>query len=459
MSVLESSKIESHNKLPKLSIMLKENLKISIPAALETFFVGLVGLIDTLMVSSLGEEAIAAISISQQPVFITLALCVGLNVGVIAIISRRHGEKDRVGANTCLKNSILLGIVIGLAMSVLAIVIAKPLILLAGAEDDTVDMATTYFQIVSVALVFNYVRLIICSALRACGKTTITLTTNIIANLLNVFLNYCLITGRLGFPALGVTGAAIATICGNLVACIIAFFAIYHSKGFLSIRIRENWRFDKNTIKSIFNVSSNAFIDQVFVRIGFFITAIIVNNLGTVAVAINAIVNSVISLAFNITDGLSTGCAAIVGRCLGRKRVDEAFAQGRISQIISISICVVMTIIVMVFRYPLAQLFSDNPDIIAKAVPLLLFSGFVMFPQSIQWVTNGVLRGAGDTKFTARVALVSILFIRPIASYIFCYPLGLGVAGALIGLCFQQIVRMIMNIIRFENLKWIKHQL
>lgn len=460
MNILLSKKIKDLKpnwQLPKTGTILNNILKISVPAALEVFFIGLIGMFDTMMVGGLGDAAIASVALTQQPLFITLSVCMGLNAGVIAIVSRKRGQKDREGANSYLRQSLVLGFIIALVMTVLSTFLARPFLLLAGAKADTIDNSILYFRIVSSILVFNYIRLIITSALRACGNTKTTLVTNLIANLINVFLNYCLISGNLGFPALGIKGAAIATIIGNFVAFAISIFAIYNRPNqFLSVKLTDNWRLDKVSCGQIYRISSSAFVEQLGMRIGFFISAKIVNNLGTEAVAVNAIIQSIISLSFNITDGFAIGAAGLVGKSLGEEKEELAFAYGRMSQIISFCLGGIMFTFVVLSRTWLAALFSREPATIKAASDMIIFAALVIFPQSLQWVTTGILRGAGDTKYTARSSLISVMVVRPVLSYSFCYILGFGLIGSWMGMFIDQIVRFSLNNVRFVNLKWIR---
>lgn len=457
MNILKSKKLTNlgfDRELPPTNNLLKRILRISLPAAAEIFLIGLITMIDTMMVGSLGKEAIASVSITNQPVFITLTFCMGINAGVIAIISRRRGENDPEGANRVLRQALVVGTIISLIISSLSYFLAEPLLLLAGSKADTIDNSILYFRIVSTALFFNYIRLIITSALRACGNTKITLIVNITANIVNIFLNYCLIGGNLGFPAWGVAGAAIATVIGNFVAFVISIIAITRDTSFLRIRLKDDWRLDRKTLSNLFSVSSGAFVEQIFVRIGFFISARIVNDLGTYYVAVNTITQSVISLSFNIADGFAIGVSSLVGQSLGEKKQEVAFAYGRLSQILGIGISVVMLVATIVLRTPLAKAFSDEADVLRAATKLLLFGSIVIIPQSIQWITTGILRGSGDTKYTARTSMISIMIIRPGLSYLFCYPLGLGLYGAWFGMILDQTIRFCFNNYRFVNLRW-----
>ena len=462
MNILQPKRfINKYGKeeLPKTIKIVLKLLKVSLPAALETLLLSVVGVVDTMMVGSCGTQALAAVSLSQQPIFITLAIAMGLVAGITAIVSRRKGEGDRIGANKCVRQSILISIIIG---ALITLLLAKPFLLVAQAQEDTIDLAVLYFRIVSSVLVFNYIRLSICAALRACGNTTITLITNIVANVVNIFLNYCLIGGHFGFPELGVAGAAIATAIGNTVSCLIAVFVIFvkikHKKetnlDFIKVSFKDNWRFDREVITNIIKVSIPAFIEQLFMRIGFFIIAMIVNSLGTEVTAMNAIISGIISLSFSITDGFAIGCASLVGSSLGEKKRGLALAYARLSQISSFILGCIMIALIFVFRYDLSRLYSTDDNIINGASSTLYFAVFVIYPQSLQWVTTGALRGAGDVKFTARTSMISVAIIRPILSFLLCHPIGLGLLGSWIGMFLDQSIRFIVNDYRLTHLKW-----
>lgn len=457
MNVLLSKKVidkTNNEEIPSFFKILKAILKISLPAALETFLISLIGLIDTMMVGGRGTEALAAVSLCQQPVFITMAVSFGLNAGITAIISRRHGENNPVDAKTTMKNAIIASIIVGGAITILSIAFARPFLRLTGAKDDTIDLAVRYFRIVSSILIFNYIRVGICAALRAEGSTKITLITNIVANVVNVFLNYCLINGNFGFPALGVTGAAIATVIGNMVAFLIAILVLRFRHGFLHLEAHGKWKIDKVNINNLIRVSMPAFIEQMFMRFGFYIIAVIVNNLGTKIVAQNAIIAGIISLAFSITDGFSIGCASKVGESLGERRKALAYAYARISQMLSFLLGLIMITLIYIFREPVSHLFSNEEEVINGASGVLKIAVFVIIPQSLQWVTTGALRGAGDVKFTARTSMISVAIIRPLLSFLLCYPIGLGLLGSWLGMLMDQTIRFMINNIRLTNLKW-----
>ncbi|MBO7085598.1 MAG: MATE family efflux transporter, partial [Bacilli bacterium] len=292
MELLLSRKIKQRypdEPLPRVRLLLSRLLKIAIPSAIETFFVGLMGMIDTMMVGNYSKEALAAVSISQQPVMITFACAFGLNNGIVACISRRRGEGNAEGANKILRQGLLFALIMSSVFVVLMQVFGRYILELAGAKEDTIELALTYSRIVTYCLPINYIRLALCSAQRSIGRTKLTLVVNVISNTVNVICNYILINGHLGAPALGVKGAAIATDIGNTVAAVIVLVIVLRGKDFLHISFKESWGFSKDGIGILLRVATPAFFEQFINRIGFFIVAKIVNELGTDAAAVNAI--------------------------------------------------------------------------------------------------------------------------------------------------------------------------
>ena len=458
MQLLLSRKIKQRypdEPLPRVRLLLSRLLKIAIPSAIETFFVGLMGMIDTMMVGNYSKEALAAVSISQQPVMITFACAFGLNNGIVACISRRRGEGNAEGANKILRQGLLFALIMSSVFVVLMQVFGRYILELAGAKEDTIELALTYSRIVTYCLPINYIRLALCSAQRSIGRTKLTLVVNVISNTVNVICNYILINGHFGAPALGVKGAAIATDIGNTVAAVIVLVIVLRGKDFLHISFKESWGFSKDGIGILLRVATPAFFEQFINRIGFFIVAKIVNELGTDAAAVNAILSNIVALNFNLIDGFALGASALVGQSLGEGRPAKAFAYGRLAQALAFLIGLVMAGIVLLVREPICWCFAEDEAVVLESAKDLLIVWIIFLPQSVQWTTTTVLKGAGDTAFTARMSLISIGIIRPICSYILCYPLGLGVVGSYLGMLIDQVIRCTTNILRFLNLKWI----
>ena len=202
----------------------KETLKITIdmawPAIVESFFVAFAGLIDSLMVSSLGSYAVAAVGLTTQPKLLGLALFFALNVAISALVARRRGEKKQDSANEILLTAVLFIVIAAIISSIVFVLFAGAIIDFCGSTADTHNDAVVYFRIIMGGMIFNCIQMGINAAQRGAGNTKITMRTNVTSNTINILLNYLLINGRFGFPALGIRGAALATISGTVVSCL-----------------------------------------------------------------------------------------------------------------------------------------------------------------------------------------------------------------------------------------------
>lgn len=443
-------------EVPDTRQVYKNAIDMAWPSAIEAVLVGLVSSIDIMMVGSLGASAIAAVGITNQPKFILLAIIFSLNVGVTAIVARRRGEKDREGANRCLRQALVICLMLSAILSVIGFTYARPLLLFAGAQADVIDYAVTYFRIIAIGNFFTSVSLTINAAQRGSGNTKISMRTNIIANIVNLTFNFLLINGHFGFPKLGVAGAAIATLLGNIVAFLMSLRSITKADGFLHIRFKSDWKLDKETVKSIMSISSSSFVEQICMRVGFLVTTMLVASLGTIAFATHQICMNIVNLSFTFGDGLGIGASALVGQNLGAKRPDLATIYSKTIQRIALTVGAILFILFIGGRYFLVGLFTNDNSIILMGGKIMIIMAMMSPVQTVSVVIGGTLRGAGDTKFVAYSSLISIGIVRPLTTWLFCYPLGFGILGAWFSFMTDQCLRLLINSWRFKTGKWTK---
>ncbi len=421
-------RIQWNGDQPKTQDLYKIALKIALPATIEGALLSIIGSIDSMMVGGIGPEALTAVGLTNQPRMILLIITQALCVGTTALIARRKGENDQAGANRVLMQSMFFITIVGILSMLLGYFGAHPLMYIAGAKEDTIHMAVDYFKIISLAFVFNSWSMCLCAGMRAIGKTTITMVTNIAANIVNVILNYCLIGGHFGLPPLGVRGAAIATACGTFVSCVIAFAFALRKDGYLRLSFR-NFSFDRRTISGFLRIGSSSITESAALRIGFFINARLIADIGTFPFAGYQIVQQVTSLSFVLGDGVATAGATLVGQSLGSGRKDVASAYVQVSRKISHVASILLMIIIFFTRHLLAGLFTEEAAIVAGAgiAFMVVITGII--PQNGRVVYSGCLRGAGDVKFVAFCALISVTIIRPLLTYICCYPMDALLPG------------------------------
>lgn len=462
-------KEERLGDIPSFKNISKDIMKIVWASMLESFLVALVTLFDGIQVADIGNVANAAVTICKQPYFILVCLSQSLNVVLSAIIARRKGQKDIEGANKIVHLGLVLSFCVSILLSIIFIVLAKPLCLLMQAKEDTLPLAISYLSILSAGFVFNSLSMSINACQKGIGNTKISMISNVIANLVNIFLNYCLISGKLGFPSLGISGAALATIIGQFVGFLISLIALMRQKDYIKFEFSRLFKWDKSNVKQIFKLLPSTAIEQMLMRIGFIVFAIIVNGLGTADTYVQGVCNDINSLLFTLADGFAIGTSAVVGHRLGEKRVDLAIVYAKVAMILSVTCGIIMCIIMVTLRKQLVMLYKPDSDYkLNTACNALLIAAAACVFQNIQWVNTGILRSAGDSKFTATTSLFSVTIIRPLVSYLFIYVFfshvddannviqGLGIYGAWIAQLIDQIMRMTCNILRFKSRKWTK---
>lgn len=442
-------------------------IRLALPSVIEMVLMSLISSIDTMMVGSvLGAEALSSVGLPAQPRFLLLCIFFALNVGVTAIVARRKGEGRQDAANSTLRNALMLALGLSLLMTLIAVLFAEPLLRLAGGDQAETEKVFTdavdYFRILTYALPINAVSMCICGAQRGIGKTRITMWVNMTSNLTNVFFNYCLIGGNLGFPRLEVRGAAIASVIGMCIGLCLAVGTVViggKHRGYLHISLRDRWRFEKDTMASILRVGGNAAIEQVGVRFGFFVFARILFSLGTTQYAANQICMQLTSLTFTFGDGLGVAGTALVGQNMGKGRPDLSMLYGKICQRYAMLVSLVIGVLIVAFRYQIAGLFiGENTlnaaQVMQYAAATMLVAAAVQPFQTTAVVLSGSLRGAGDNLYVALIATICVSVIRPVMGVLSVNVLHLGLTWTWILGMSEFVWRAIFFYFRFASGKW-----
>lgn len=441
---------------------IERAIKIAWPAIIESFFVALVAFVDSYMVSQMGPYAVAAVGLTTQPKFICLTVFLSVNVAVSALVARRKGQGERESANRILITALLCTIVALVVVSAIAVLAADPIMRFVGSEPDTHDSAVTYFRIIMGGSVFQIISLIINAAQRGSGNTRIAMTTNVTSNLVNVVFNYLLIGGNLGFPRLGVAGAAIATVIGTVVACGMSIASLFRKISFVSVpyMIQHKLRATRRAFGDIVSFASNVFVEQIMARIGFFTTAVLVANLGTNVMAAHQVGLNVMHLSFAFGEGLQVAAVTLIGESLGRKEKELAKKYGNICQGIGLVISIFLSVTLLLAGEMIYRLyFPGETEIIAIGILIMRFMTITVLCQVSQVIFMGSLRGAGDVRFTAIVCTISIALVRPTISYLAAYPLGWGIAGIWTGIFVDQLGRLLFTALRFRTGKWMHKEI
>ena len=453
-------------EIPTGREMYKQYIGIAVPSVCEMVLISLISMVDTVMVSSLGTDAVAAVGLVNQPRMIMLCLFFALNVGITAVVARRKGENRQADANSALRTAIVM--ILGLSAVLMAILLplSSALMRFAGAEEGrTLALSTDYFMILGCALPFQALSMGICAAQRGVGNTKLTMQVNITSNIVNVIFNYLLINGVGPFPKLGVHGAALATALGMVVGFVLSLRAIFRSHdSFLALTTHDSWKPDLESGKALVQVGSSAMVEQLAMRIGFFAYARIVADLGTDAFAAHQICCQFLNLSFSCADGLGIAGTSLVGQMLGRKRRDLAHIYGTLAQRFSLTAGLVLASACVLLRAPLVSMFinpGESEAVRTMAEMVMIVLGILQPLQMLSVVASGALRGAGDVKYTARVMLLTVTCIRPVLALLGVYVCqnvlhrsDIALVSAWMATVCDMAARMTLMLRRYRSEKW-----
>lgn len=441
--------------------LLKETIHLAWPAVLESAFVAMAGMIDTVMVSGLGPIAVAATGLTVQPKFISLAIFFSINIAVSALVARRNGEKERKKANEVFMTALILSLVACVLITLVSLVFADPILVLSGSNAEMHPGAMTYFKVIQAGMVFNVFQMLINATQRGAGNTRIAMTTNLVSSIVNILFNYLLIEGHLGFPAWGLFGAAFATVLGTVAAFILSVRSILDRDCFVSIPfiLKEKIRWAKEAFQQILSFGSNILLENLAMRVGFVATAILAARLGTEAFAAHQVGMNLLGLGFSFADGMQVAAVALIGRSLGEQKPELAKTYGRLCQLVGLGISIILAVVLIVFSKQIFAVFFNDESILKMGELLCAYITIIVLFQISGIIYGGCLRGAGDIRFTLMASLISVTIIRTSVTLFLTLGLNWGLSGIWLGVLSDQLSRFLILGWRFRQGNWVNLKL
>jgi len=426
------------------------------PSIVDNLLVTLVQMADMIMVGRLGADAIAAVGLSNQPMFFALASFMALNVGATALVARQVGARDLEGANSSARQSLVMCSLLGAAIGILGILFAPQVLAFMGAEPDAMARGVPYLRIITLGIPFSTVSMNLSSVMRGAGDTKTPMKVHMVSNVVNVVFNYALIYGHFGLPRLEVAGAGWATVLSRIVACVLMIIVLMTGKFVITLHWRDDYRLKMNTVRRILNVGLPAAVEQFIMRGGQLFFVKIVAGLGTTVYAAHQIALNVESLSFMPGWGFAAAATSLVGQGLGAKHPDwaERLARGALQY--AVVVASAMGVLFFTCGRPIASLYTDLPEVaLASAMCLRLVA--VAQPFMItNFTLGGALRGAGDTRFTLLATAIGVWCVRLSLAYVLVVRMGMGLIGAWIGMTADMCVRAVLAYWRFWTGHWKK---
>jgi len=413
------------------------------------------------MVGQLGTAELAAVSLGNSFVFIAMSLGIGFSTAITPLVAEADGAGNKENAKSSLKHGLVLCTVLGLSLFGV-ILLAKPIMYIMKQPVEVVELALPYLDLVA----FSLVPLIIFQAFKqfseGLSQTKYPMYATVVANIINILLNYLLIFGNFGFPELGIVGAAIGTLVSRFFMVLYLWFILKTKEKFKYYVTGFNFaKIEKTVIRKIIELGFPSSL-QMFFEVAIFTSAIWLSGvLGKNAQAANQIALNLSSMTFMF--GMGLGVAAMI-RVGNQKGLTNFKNLRRIAQsifLLTFILEIFFAILFLVGRHWFPSLyldiddltnFADNSEVLVMAAELLLVAAFFQISDGIQVVVLGALRGLQDVKIPTVITFISYWLIGfPVSYYLGLYT-DLKSTGIWIGLLTGLTASAIMLYLRFNFL-------
>lgn len=436
----------------------KKAAAIAIPISLQSLIVIGVNMTDTIMVGSLGENALSGTALANQFINIFHICCMGISMGASVLTSRFWGMKDKASLKKTITIMLRFCIILSALFSIATIISPTSLMRIYTNDLDVIHQGVLYYKWMVPCYILLGLSLTCTIVLRSVGQVKIPLLGSIGAFVMNVFFNYILIFGKLGAPRMGTEGAALGTLIGRafefLFICIYFFF-IDKKIGY---RIKDLYMNCKSILHDYITVSIPVFISDMLLALGNSAVAMVMGRIGKDFVSANSITVVTQQLSTVFIQGICHSGSIITGHTLGEGKKKKAQEQAYTFLVLGIIIGAIAGGLILIFSKNVVNYYNISDGTKEIAIQLMKSIALIVVFQSMNSIlTKGVLRGGGDTKF---LMVADILFL-----WILSLPLGFmaGLVWKLppywIYFCLKidQIVKAIWCIFRLRGGKWIKN--
>ena len=429
----------------------RKNLTLAIPVIFSQLGQVTVNLADNMMVGHVGTTELAAASFAINVFHIGMLFGLGITLGLTPLVGQSFSARNKKNTASWFKNGVLVyfaaSIVLSIFMSALVLFMNRM-----GQRDDVVQKAIPYYLIQVSSLVPLMLFFSVKQFFEGIGNTKIAMVITIGANLLNIGLNYILIYGKMGFPALGLNGAGFATLISRIIMPIVFVLIILKQedfKGYLTEALHSG--FEKLKIRRIISIGLPIGLQMVIEILAFSLGAIMLGWISKESLAGHQVAISMAAMTYMISFGLASGTTIRVSHAFGEHDLKEVKHAVYASLHMVIAFMSLMGILFILLRNQVPFLFTSDPNVIKVAAGLLIVGAFFQIFDGIQVVLLGALRGIADVRIPMFMAFFSYIVVSLPISYLLAFVFNFGYSGVWIGFVFGLSTAAILFGLRLRN--------
>lgn len=383
---------EKQNKMGTMS-MGKLLITMSGPAIVSMLINALYNIVDSIFVAQIGEDALTAVSIVFPIQMLIICVAVGTGIGINSYMSRRLGAGRKDQAEAAASNGVKLAVLNWIVFAIIGIFFSEPFVRMFSDDPDIVNYGTTYLTIIASFSLFLNTGIIVEKIFQATGNMMVPMITVSISAITNIVLDPILIFGLLGFPKLGIAGAAIATVFAQLLGMLIGLYILITKNHTIDFTLKG--KIDFNIIKEIYKVGFPSIVMQALVSIMIFGMNAILITFSSTAVAVLGIYGKVQSFVFMPCFGVNQGALPIMGYNFGAKDKKRMFHCYRLGIIMSVGIMFVGFLVFQFAPQILLKMFNASPEMMEIGVTALRRISWCFVPAGFGVITAGLFQATG----------------------------------------------------------------
>lgn len=436
----------------------KSALNLAIPIVVQNLVLSSLNLVDNIMVGRLGDSSIAGVGIANQLFFLLNLFLFGVASGSAIFTAQYWGKKDISNIKRVLGICLASGILISLVFSILGFVFPKAVVSIYTKDLEVMDLGVRYLRLVSLSYTITAISFAFAFTLRSIGQVKLPLAVSVTALSVNTILNYTFIFGHFGFDAMGVEGAAIATVIARFIEASVLIFMIYRKKYIIAGSLKEYFDLSFGFVKNFYKVTIPVILNEGIWALGVTTYSIVYARMGTEVIAATNIVSTIERIALVAFQGFGSACAVMIGNKIGAKREDQAFVYAKRFLTINTTLGILVGLFIYLGSPYILSVYNVSQTTLNYSRNILVVLSFSLWAKVFNY-TNivGILRSGGDTRFCLLldtcgmwlaaiplVALAGLYWHLPIhIVYIFVY--------------MEEFSKLVIGLPRVLSKKWINN--
>ncbi|MFT4838581.1 MAG: MATE family multidrug resistance protein [Nonlabens sp.] len=427
-----------------------KNLQIAVPIMVGQIAHLLVALADNIMVGELGAAQLAAVSLGNTLIFIALSVGIGFSFAITPLVAEADAQGDSDKVTSIFHLGFLMSFIMGVLLMLLMF-LSEPILYMLDQPKEVVDLAIPYMRWVALSLIPLMMFQAVKQFIDGLSKTTYSMIASIVANIINVLLNYVFIYGKFGFPRLEVEGAAIGTFVARILMFLILTVLLFFNKQFKSyFYLLKSYSF--GVINKLFHLGLPTALQMLF-EVSLFTAAIFLSGtLGTNSQAANQIALNLSALTFMVGVGLGVTATIRVGNQKGLGHFSDLKRIARSLFLLTFIFELVFAFCFLFFRNQLPLIYIDNIDVVELASKILIIAAFFQLSDGFQVVLLGALRGFQDVWIPTLICFIAYWIVGFPISFILSSYYDFGVQGIWMGLLVALSLSAVLMFLRYRYL-------